>query len=267
MDMTSLSAWLALAGVPRLPFRKIRTLLGEYSVEQLVQLPPSQLKVLGFSEKQIAALLRPDQRIYHRCLAWLEGKHCTVIPFGSELYPHLLAQISSPPLLLFVQGDPSLLTRPQIAIVGSRQASDHGMQAAYDFGFQLAQQQVAVTSGLALGIDGRAHRAALDAQGKTIAVLGSGLDVIYPKAHQPLAHAIAEQGALVSEFFPWTPPKAEFFPKRNRIISGLSTGVLVIEAAMKSGSLITARFALEQGRDVFALPNSIYLPSAQGVMD
>lgn len=148
--------------------------------------------------------------------------------------------------------------------MGSRNASPQALDLSHQFAFDLAKLDAVVTSGLALGVDGRAHRGALDGSGKTIAVLGSGLSVIYPKSHQKLAMQIKECGALVSEVFPWSPPKAQFFPKRNRIISGLSLGVLIIEAALKSGSLITARLALEQGRDVFALPSSIGNPNGKG---
>ncbi len=153
---------------------------------------------------------------------------------------------------------------PQLAIVGSRHASPDGLSLAHAFAKELASHEAVVTSGLALGIDGRAHRGALDGGGVTVAVLGSGLERVYPAAHRKLAEEIKEKGALVSELWPWSPPKPAFFPRRNRIISGLSVGVLVVEAALKSGSLITARLALEQGRDVFALPGSIHNPHAKG---
>ncbi len=259
-----LRSWLALTAVPRLGVRKVHSLISQYPPEQLLTLSHDHLSVLGLKPQQIQALLSPNDEVIDRCLAWADFPNRHLIPLTDPHYPYLLQQTSSPPLLLFVEGDLSVLMKPQIAMVGSRQASEEGMRSAYDFAYQLAQHGAVITSGLALGIDGRAHRGALDAKGETVAVLGSGLGNVYPKSHKHLASEVIEKGALVSEFWPWTPPKPEFFPKRNRIISGLSTGVLVIEAALKSGSLITARLALEQGRDVFALPNSIYHPYAQG---
>ncbi len=259
-----LHSWLILAAVPRLSINFLLPLLSQFSPEQLVGLSKEKLHSLGLKPQQIQKILHPDNVSIDKCLAWLEKPNRHLISFDDPRYPYLLKQIQSAPKLLFVEGDPTLLARPQLAIVGSRQASNEGMKAAYDFAYQLAEHDIPITSGLALGIDGRAHRAALDAKGKTIAVLGSGLRCIYPKGHQTLACDIASNGALVSEFVPWTPPKPNFFPRRNRIISGLSLGVLVVEASLKSGSLITARLALEQGRDVFALPQSIYHTSAEG---
>ncbi len=259
-----LQSWLTLAATPRLSITHLSRLLQHFPAEKLVEQDADTLRALGLKPQQIQTILSPDKAYIDKCLAWLEKPNCHLISFDDSRYPYLLKQITSAPKILFVEGDPKLLACPQLAIVGSRKASAEGMQAAYDFAYQLALRQVPITSGLALGIDGRAHRAALDAKGKTLAVLGSGLDSIYPKAHFKLAREIADTGALISEFVPWTPPKASFFPKRNRVISGLSVGVLVIEASLKSGSLITARLALEQGRDVFALPQSIYHTSAQG---
>src|SRR5262249_52272294 len=161
--------------------------------------------------------------------------------------------IPGAPAALFVAGDPTALWLPQIAIVGARNATAGGMANARAFAKAFAQAEIAVTSGLAEGIDGAAHSAVLEAGGKTIAVLGTGPDVVYPRQHRGLAARIAEQGALVTEFPPGTAGKPENFPRRNRIIAGLSLGTLVIEASLKSGSLITARFAGEQGREVFAL--------------
>jgi DNA processing protein len=179
-------------------------------------------------------------------------------------YPPQLAAVPGCPELLFVSGDPAVLMLPQIAIVGSRSATAAGRETAFEFASVLAAAGLAITSGLALGIDAAAHRGALDAGGVTIAVCGTGLDRVYPAEHASLAAAITARGALVSEFPPGTPPLAVNFPQRNRLMSALSRGVLVIEAAARSGSLITARLAGEQGRDVLAVPGSIHNALARG---
>jgi DNA processing protein len=175
-----------------------------------------------------------------------------------------LRQIADPPPVLFVKGDVSLLNYPQLAIVGSRNPSPVGAETSYAFARSLSACGLTITSGLALGVDAAAHRGALDGNGATIAVTGTGLDRVYPAQHRKLAHAISARGALVSEFPPGTAPKPDHFPRRNRIISGLSLGTLVTEAALRSGSLITAQQALEQGREVFAIPGSIHNPLARG---
>lgn len=198
-------------------------------------------------------------------LRWLEAPGHHLLAFDSPQYPALLKEIPNPPPLLFVAGDPGLLERPQLAVVGSRRASAPGLDTARAFSRSLASAGFVITSGLAMGIDGAAHRATLEVGGATVAVLGSGLENIYPQRHLSLAHAVAEQGgALVSEFPLDTPPTRETFPQRNRIISGLSLGVLVVEANIASGSLITARLAAEQGREVFAIPGSIHHPGMKG---
>lgn len=179
-------------------------------------------------------------------------------------YPALLREVAAPPPLLYGQGDPLALALPAIAVVGSRSASQSGLETAGRFAAELAAGGFAIVSGLALGIDAAAHRGALSG-GITAAVVGCGIDRIYPRQHEGLWHEIlATGGAVVSEFPPGTPPRAEHFPRRNRIISGLSLGVLVVEAAVRSGSLITARRALEQGREVFAIPGSLHNPLARG---
>lgn len=199
------------------------------------------------------------------CLTWQAKKaRRQIICWDDPRYPALLKEIPDPPPLLFVEGESSALSQPQLAIVGSRKATPSGMETTRQFASALSQLGLGITSGLALGIDASAHIGCLDVKGVTIAVLGNGLDKIYPARHQSLADEIAEQGALVSEFPPGTPPLAHNFPRRNRIISGLSLGVLVVEAAVRSGSLITARLAGEQGREVFAIPGSIHNPLARG---
>ncbi len=187
-----------------------------------------------------------------------------IITLDCKEYPQLLKQISNPPPLLYVHGHYSLLHDPQLAIVGSRNPTQGGKTSAYDFAKYLAQSGLCINSGLALGIDGVAHQGALDAGAPTIAVIATGIDRVYPARHRDLAHKIVDQGAIVSEFPIGTQPRAENFPRRNRIISGLSHGTLVIEAALQSGSLITARLASEQGREVFAIPGSIHNPLARG---
>lgn len=199
-------------------------------------------------------------------LTWAIGKNCHLISWFDPRYPQQLKEIPDPPLLLYLQGNPNILARLQLAIVGSRNPTPLGKEIAENFAYALGSLGIGITSGLAIGIDTEAHRGALKTSGGTIAVLGSGFKNIYPKSNQKLADLIIENkhGALVSEFSPDTVALSKNFPKRNRIISGLSLGTLVIEAALKSGSLITARFANEQGREVFAVPGSIYSPFSQG---
>ena len=188
----------------------------------------------------------------------LEQLHATVITLEDENYPSWLREIYDPPIALYVRGDlDAAYRRPCVAIVGSRRCSTYGVNAATSLGRDLAEQGVTIVSGMARGIDGAAHRGALEAKGTTIAVIGTGLDIIYPKEHAKLADEIAASGAIVSEFPLGTPPLAQNFPYRNRVLSGLCLGVLVIEAAEHSGSLITARLAQEQGREVFAVPGNI----------
>ncbi|WP_407331766.1 DNA-processing protein DprA [Enterovibrio sp. 27052020O] len=260
----SLESWLRLAAVPRLGGNAVSKIICKHPPEKLIELEDIHLAALGFKPMQIHAFRHPDMSVIDKCMAWCSLPDRHIISLTDQRYPYLLKQISGAPPLLFVEGKPETLSLPQIAIVGSRDASAEGLALAHEFAHALAQHDVVVTSGLALGIDGRAHRGALDAGGNTIAVLGSGLEKVYPSRHRDLAKDITSNGALVSELWPWSPPKPAFFPRRNRIISGLSTGVLVVEAALKSGSLITARLALEQGRDVFALPGSIHNPHAKG---
>jgi DNA processing protein len=179
------------------------------------------------------------------------------IAWTDAAYPAALAAIADPPLVLWIRGDPGALSAPCVAIVGSRAASPHGLAVSVRLAGELAASDLVVVSGLARGIDSAAHRGALDGGGTTVAVLGSAVDVIYPAEHAPLARDIEKKGAVISELVPGTPPLAMFFPRRNRIISGLSRAVVVVEANEKSGSLITARCALEQGRDVLAVPGNV----------
>ena len=195
---------------------------------------------------------------------WCCNNTINLVPLGCDHYPPLLKEISRPPPLLFVKGDPAVLALPQIALVGSRNASATGINNAEQFSQMLAANGFVVTSGMALGIDGAAHRGAME-QGKTVAVVGTGLDICYPRRHSELQEKIVENGgAVISEFYPGTPPVARNFPRRNRIISGMSVGVLVVEAALKSGSLITARLAMEENREVFAIPSTLHNPLGKG---
>ncbi|HVR41015.1 MAG TPA: DNA-processing protein DprA [Thermoanaerobaculia bacterium] len=187
-----------------------------------------------------------------------------VITILDDSYPPLLREICDPPLVLHFRGDPSLLTKPSIALVGSRRASPYAINVAQHLSRQLASSGLAIVSGLARGVDGASHDAALNANGTTIAVLGTGIDVVYPRSHAKLFARIESEGVIVSEFPPGSPPLKEHFPIRNRIISGLSLGTIIIEATSRSGSLITARMAAEQGREVFAIPGSIFSAGSEG---
>ena len=226
--------------------------------------PASALGALGLKEDVIQALRKPDWATIEKDLLWLESPDHLAITIQDPGYPKRLKEIPDPPPVLFVRGSPELLSMPQIAIVGSRNPSALGIETATSFARTLARHGFVITSGLALGIDAASHRGAMKADGYTIAVAGTGLDRIYPARHKDLAVEIVQTGAMISEFPTGTTAKANHFPRRNRIISGLCLGLLVVEAAKQSGSLITARLALEQNREVFAIPGSIHNPLARG---
>lgn len=248
--------------------------LGVYRLEQrlrgrdpfsLFALSEPELVDLGFNPRQITLLQHPPIDKLQTIEGWLsQAANRSVISYYDDDYPTLLKEISSPPMLLFCEGNQGLLHAPQVAIVGSRTATISGKETAKRLASDLAKQGICVTSGLAAGIDGCAHKGALLGGGATIAVMGCGLNTIYPKSHTTLAREIANSGLLLSEFWPEITPKAVQFPRRNRIVSGLSLGVVVVEAADKSGSLITARLATEQNREVFAVPGSINNPKVAG---
>lgn len=254
--------WLALLHLPEVGPVRSRDLLDRFG-------SPAALFAQGPSDVMLdaplrAALQAPDWDAVERDLAW-SGGGGRIVTWGGADYPPLLAAIADPPPVLFVYGDPAVLALPQLAVVGSRNPTHLGEEIATDFAQVLAAAGLVITSGLALGIDAAAHRGALAGGGTTLAVLGTGPDRIYPARHRDLAHAIVQGGgALVSEYPPGTPALPGNFPRRNRIISGLSLGTLVVEAALRSGSLITARSASEQGREVFAIPGSIHNPLARG---
>ncbi|WP_369958443.1 DNA-processing protein DprA [Pseudomonas benzenivorans] len=267
MSPAECEARLRLHALPELGPRRFRKLLAAFdSAAAALSAPASAWRALGLPAA--CAEARRSAEVRERAaaaLAWLDAPEHHLLMWDDPAYPGLLAELGDAPPLLFVAGDPGLLERPQLAMVGSRRASRPGLDCARSFARCLAGGGFVITSGLALGIDGAAHRGALEAGGKTVAVLGTGLGHIYPARHERLAAEIVEcGGALVSELPLGCPPQASNFPRRNRIISGLSLGVLVVEASPSSGSLITARLAAEQGREVYAIPGSIHHPGARG---
>ena len=262
-----LAHWFALHHAPGLGARRKIALLESFgSIEAVFGAGEELLaRTLGERPEGLRALLSgPDASLLATAHAWLGNARNFVVTWADADYPALLREIDDPPLMLYGIGDRAVLTTPQIAIVGSRNPSPSGRDNARAFAAHLARAGLTITSGLALGIDGAAHEGALAAGGRTIAVTGTGLDRVYPPRHRELAHRICGSGALLSEYALGTPPRAENFPIRNRLISGMSLGVLVVEAAIKSGSLISARLATEQGREVFAIPGSIHSPLARG---
>ena len=262
-----LEARLRLHRLPELGPKRFQVLIEAFGcASKAISAPASAWRSLGLPAISADARRSPQIRDgASEALAWLDLPAQHLLMWDQPEYPALLAQIDDAPPLLFVAGDPSILEKPQLAVVGSRRASRPGMDTAAAFSRSLASAGFVITSGLALGIDGAAHQAALDVGGHTIGVLGTGLENFYPQRHRKLAAAMVAQGsAVVSEFPLDTGPQASNFPRRNRIISGLSLGVLVVEASMASGSLITARMAAEQGREVYAIPGSIHHPGAKG---
>jgi len=264
-DPAEARAWLRLIRTPELGARGLRELRAAHgSAQTAAAAGPSAWRAAGLGEAAIAWLARPDEAQIDADLRWLEQPGHHLLSFDQTDFPPLLTQAPNPPAVLFVVGTIELLWSAQIGIVGSRNASAGGRDNAREFAAALADSGLTITSGLAEGVDAAAHQAAVDAGRPTIAVMGTGPDRIYPARHRELAHAIAASGALVSEYPPGAGARRDHFPRRNRIIAGLSLGVLVVEAAQQSGALITARQAAECGREVFALPGSIHNPLARG---
>ncbi|MBS0356632.1 MAG: DNA-protecting protein DprA [Proteobacteria bacterium] len=261
----SLSGWLRLTLTPGLGPASQRQLLAAFGLPEAIYsaTPAALAAVVG--EPTSRLLLEHDaSRAVDTALAWLAESGNTVLTLGDAAYPAALLEIPDPPVLLYVKGEAGLLSCPSIAVVGARNATPQGEANAEAFSAALSGTGLCIVSGLALGIDAAAHRGGLAGDGRTVAVIGTGADRIYPARNAALARRIAEAGAIVSEFPLGSGPLAHHFPRRNRLIAGLSRGVLVVEAAVKSGSLITARLAGDCGREVFAIPGSIHSPLSRG---
>ncbi|MEP5979986.1 MAG: DNA-processing protein DprA [Marinobacter alexandrii] len=265
--------WQLLSCLPKFGRRLRRDLSAAYpDLTDVLALNPATLKALRLPPETAAAIQAwqsgDSQHPVVAKVATIQ-QDCkrlgiSVIASADPLFPDPLRHIHDAPLVLYTQGDSSLLSQDQIGVVGSRHATRAGLDHARTFAAELSRRNLVITSGLALGVDGAAHAGALDASAPTVAVIGCGLDRVYPSQHRRLAARVIDQGLMVSEYPPGTPARAAHFPQRNRIISGLSRGILVVEAGLKSGSLITARLALEQGREVFAIPSSVHSPVARG---
>jgi len=260
-----LASWLQLTLTPGLGAAAIRGLLAQFGLpENIFAAPRAQLeRIVG---PAAAALLRSDETAaaVGNALRWAEAPGHAVVTLADAEYPKLLLEIADPPPLLYAVGRLELLARPALAMVGSRNATAQGMRNAEQFAAAFSAAGLTIVSGLAMGIDAAAHAGGLAGEGSTVAVLGTGVDVTYPRQNTELASRIAESGLLLSEFALGSAGAAHHFPRRNRLISGLAQGCLVVEAAVASGSLITARAAAEQGREVFAIPGSIHSPLSKG---
>ncbi|MFM2486907.1 DNA-processing protein DprA [Celerinatantimonas yamalensis] len=254
---------LRLVAVAGIGPKRLQRVLEHIPIDQLSQVSAAQLYELGWSKRQVGNFEQGCQEL-EQAQNWLaQSSTHHLVTLADVEYPARLKEIPLPPPVLFVRGHVDCLSAPQVAMVGSRQAGYSAKEQVRRLAYELAEVGLVITSGLALGIDSAAHYGALLA-GQTIAVMGTGIDRIYPARHRQLAEQICQQGALVSEFLPGCPPKAQQFPRRNRVISGLSIGIVVGEAAARSGSLITARYALEQNRELFAIPGNIDNPLSEG---
>lgn len=264
--MDDLETWLRLSLTNGIGAVGSRRLLSTYNdSREINSAGTARLRNARFSQAQAEAFLGKDlDTAVEETLRWAEQENHHLLAFGSADYPQRLAHIHDAPPVLYVIGDKDVLKTPQLAIVGSRKPSPDAARTAREFATGIAARGLTITSGLALGIDGEAHQGSLDAHGLTIAVVATGLDRVYPAKHRELAYRIVQTGAMVSEFALGTPVRTHYFARRNRIISGLSIGTLVVEAAVRSRSLTTARHATEQGRQVLAIPGSIHNPVARG---
>jgi DNA processing protein len=263
---TNLSYWIATLFLPDVGVSTLKRWLQFFpSIDQIFTADQAALKAAGVLPKHIAAIKKLNWSLIEKELAWAEGASRHIVTLEDKAYPEILKQISYPPIVLYIEGNLEALNQTQLAIVGARSASLSGMQTAEQMAKTLVKAGLVITSGMAKGIDRASHEGALAGQGLTIGVAGTGLQCIYPANNKSLINNIlSNNGSLVSEFPLKTPPKPMNFPRRNRIISGLSRGILVVEAALKSGSLITAKHALEQGKEVFAVPGSIHHPLSKG---
>lgn len=268
MSPERLAAWMRLERTHGVGPRTAPALLAAFGSPEAVFAADLAALSAHLNPAQARAILQPasadTRRLVEATLRWLEQAGRAVLALGQPGYPDLLAAIPDPPLLLYINGHAELLAGPALAIVGSRNASTQGKANAQAFAAALSGAGLTIVSGLALGVDAAAHEGALQGPGSTVAVIGTGPDLVYPARNRALAERIAQEGCIVSEYPVGTPPLPSNFPKRNRIISGLAAGVLVVEAAAQSGSLITARQAAEQGRDVFAIPGSIHAALSKG---
>jgi DNA processing protein len=257
--------WVAFSHVPGIGPARLGALIERLgSVEAAWHAPASALDGLLDQRSRTAFLSARTESDPDELLARVAAAGARAVTWDDPAYPARLRRVPLPPYLLYVRGNPALLDTRAVAVVGTRRASAYGRRAAAEIAGQLAAAGVTIVSGLALGVDAVAHQAALDAGGATVAVLGCGVDIVYPERNRTLTGRIATEGALISEYPPSRPPDAGNFPARNRIVSGLSLATLVVEAGVKSGALITAGFALEQGGDVFAVPGSIFSPLSEG---
>ncbi|HQS81243.1 MAG TPA: DNA-processing protein DprA [Thiobacillus sp.] len=265
-DVSSVpDAWLRLALAPGVGNTSLIRLLTAFGSPEAVLASGRAALTTHLSRAQCDALLaEPDAAQLDAAHAWLAQPGNSLMTLADADYPKTLLEIADPPAMLYCKGRRSLLSQPCLGIVGSRNATPQGVRDAEAFAQALSDAGLTIVSGLALGIDAAAHRGGLAGAGSSVAIIGTGLDRIYPARNKALAHRLAESGLIVSEFALGTPPLPGHFPRRNRLISGLSRGVLVVEAAPNSGSLITARVATEQGREVFAIPGSIHSPLARG---
>lgn len=261
----SLENWLTLLHMPGIGPSTFHTLLDTFgSVEAALNASAAQLSGLGIKDEAVNTLNRQEQPDIEADLNWRAETDHHIITFDDERYPARLKDLPDAPPVLYVRGDPDYLLQPQLAMVGARNPSAAGRNTAKEFASHLSRVGITITSGLASGIDGASHQGALQGIAGTVAVVAHGLDIVYPAQHQQLAQEISEHGAVISEMPIGTQPQRGLFPRRNRLISALSLGTLVVEAAKKSGSLITARLALELNREVFAIPGSIHNPMARG---
>jgi len=271
MDRDELAAWLRLIETPQVGRESARKLLAAFGSPYAVLAATTaarQQVVPAETAKAFGEISDTLQALIDTTVAWLaagtDEAPRQVVTLGDSGYPQALLETADPPLLLYLQGNSALLSSPALAVVGSRNPTPQGKENARSFSAHLSQAGLTIVSGMAMGIDGEAHEGGLTGSGRTVAVVGTGLDRVYPRRHLELAHRIASQGLIISEYPLGMPPLPGNFPLRNRIISGLTRGTLVVEAALQSGSLITARLASEAGRDVFAIPGSIHSPQSRG---